>query len=911
MPYRANLIDTSYYQRLLNQPPHDALNQYKLPIIVICAGIIAAICIFVLTINMNTRNLEKEFNGDSKLQVSIFKDWLTLNVNEVERLSRFLAASNSPESMRELFHMVVGSTINREVFNGIYLVSANGSGRHLEVRSAVTRGTDPEKVLEQPFLAKEIALSLRTKKPVATSPLVFSDDPERRNKIAIIAPILQKGHTQRVIMAVLDPGMLIETLRRQGNFDKAEEYIFDMQEDGSEQMIYGKANASTRRISFYSSAPSSSVIKNISAFSYAETIPLLNRQWKMLFVPTNRYISKANTFAPWLLMTACMVLSVLTAAFLYHLIGQNVRTEQIVRERTAKLLDIGNHLKAQSLDLLKAKIEAETANKAKSDFLANVSHEMRTPLSSMIGLSELMLETDLTTQQEHNLRTVLNSGELLLELINNMLDFSKIESGKLELDLIPFDLQAAIEDTAELFLPKTWEKEKQLELLVHFTPGTPRYVIGDAIRIRQIISNLINNAIKFTHAGYILVKTERIEDPVPEGFVKIKISVQDTGIGIPKNKLDVIFEKFTQADNSTTRKFGGTGLGLSICKQLAQLMHGEVAAESVHGQGSTFSFTVTLERDQEEEKPESPRLVSSSILRGKKTLIVDDVKPSITILSEQLASMGMLSVATHTPSAALEILAEAQRKGTPFDLLITDYILPEMESDAFTQRVKDIYPDMPVIMVTALAERGYMQLFASSGCDACLTKPVKTAQLLDILNRLFEARHAGRGLSMLTPEAVSGSRKPSASVTQEDNGFLESAEILLVEDNKANRDLGIRLLENFACHPTIARNGEEAIDIIRKRPFDLILMDCQMPEMDGFEASSLLREMKERGEIADIPIIALTANAMKGDKEKCLESGMNDYLTKPLRRNALRNILMEWLPPKEKRLIKNNDSWAV
>ncbi|HEX2622621.1 MAG TPA: response regulator, partial [Phototrophicaceae bacterium] len=377
------------------------------------------------------------------------------------------------------------------------------------------------------------------------------------------------------------------------------------------------------------------------------------------------------------------------------------------------------------------------------------------------------------------------------------------------------------------------------------------------------------------------------------------------------NKLDIIFEKFTQADNSTTRKFGGTGLGLSICRQLAQLMRGEVAAESVYGQGSTFSFTVTLERDQEEEKPESPCLVSSSILRGKKTLIVDDVKPSITILSEQLASMGIISAATNTSSAALEILAEAQRKGTPFDLLITDYILPEMESDAFTQQVKDIYPDMPVIMVTALAERGYMQIFASSGCDACLTKPVKTSQLLDILNRLFEAKHAGRGLSMLTPEAISGKRKSSVSVAQEDNGFLESAEILLVEDNKANRDLGIKLLENFACHPTTARNGEEAIDILRKRSFDLILMDCQMPEMDGFEASSLLREMKERGEIADIPIIALTANAMKGDKEKCLESGMNDYLIKPLRKTALRNILMEWLPPKEKRLIKNNDSWAV
>jgi len=605
------------------------------------------------------------------------------------------------------------------------------------------------------------------------------------------------------------------------------------------------------------------------------------------------------------------VVSLVSAVLVWKLMPQLLtvpspsKWERLNAELLLNQEDITQRVEERTLQLAEAnaKLEeahklADNANAAKSDFLANMSHEIRTPLNSMIGLTELVLESELNPNQENHLRMVLHSAEDLIEIINDILDFSKIESGKLELDPVPFDLHTAIEETAELFAPKAREKELQLELLTCFMPETPRYVIGDRVRIRQILSNLLGNAIKFTQGGYILVTTEEVREDLPADDIKIKISVRDTGIGIPQDKLKVIFDKFSQADVSTTRKFGGTGLGLSICRQLARMMRGEIIAESTEGEGSIFSATMVLQRDRTvQEETAAP---DRTLLQGKKALIVDDVEPSRTILATQLAGVGIRTSCAGDSKSALRMLIEAKEAGIPFDLLITDYILPEMESDTFTRQAKILCPDMFIVMVTALAEKGYAQIFAGAGCNAYLTKPVRSEQLCDLLVMLFAARRSGKSLSMLSPSAVF--RKNDALLRQgEDNEFLKDAEILLVEDNRPNRDLGIKLLENFGCRPTAACNGEEAIEIVTKQPFDLILMDCQMPEMDGFEASSLLCAMKRKGEIPDISIIALTANAMKGDREKCMESGMNDYISKPLRKTALRNALMQWLPPKKRR----------
>lgn len=541
---------------------------------------------------------------------------------------------------------------------------------------------------------------------------------------------------------------------------------------------------------------------------------------------------------------------------------------------------------------------SQQASAAKSEFLANMSHEIRTPLNSMIGTAELVLESEMTAQQEKHIRTILTSSEALLEIINDILDLSKIESGKLELAPIPFDLEAAIEDTVELFAPKVREKERKVELLFHFTPGTPRHVIGDPMRVRQILSNLLSNAIKFTEAGYIMITAEALLDAsVPENRHIIKLSVRDTGIGIPASKLQIIFDKFSQADASTTRKFGGSGLGLSICRQLTRMMQGDITAQSTPGVGSVFTATMVLEHDRAAPERAGP---DHSELIGKRALIVDDLKPSCDITIAHLTRAGIEATVVSDARDALKLLADARSNRRPFDLLITDYVLSEVANAVFTQQAKALCPDLAVIMVTALAEKGYAQIFASAGCDAYFTKPVRAGQFLDLLTMIFAAKRSGKTLSMLTP--LNTFRKTAVESSVSDSDYLHGAEILLVEDNRANRELVVKILENLHCRVSTAQSGEEAVDMVGTHPFDLILMDCQMPEMDGFEASRMIQEMKHSGIVADIPIIALTANAMKGDRERCLESGMNDYLTKPLRKTKLCEALMHWLPPKNKRV---------
>lgn len=883
----------------------DDLNKYKLPLLVVCFGIISAIFLFVLTLNINTQQLEKDFASDSRLRISTFRDWLYLNVNEVEKLSHFLG--NAPTSEEEsLFHTLVNHTIERDVFSGIYLVKLHGeSPNNATLVSAVTRRSEFSGLLAQKEIKQEIAASILSQQPAATGAIAFDGDKEKNAEIAIIYPIVRSAKVEGAVIALLNPGKRFEAINNDENFNNAKEYIFDDLPDGTEKIVYGRPDEFTHIASMRHAAKISEVIKSTAAFSYDKSLHLFSRQWQIVFIPTSKYMAGANTFAPWAVMSASLLLTVLAGAFLFHLIGQKVLIEKTVRERTLELLYTSNQLKIRGEDLKAAKETAEAASKAKSDFLANISHEIRTPLSSMIGIADLVMETDLTLQQESNIRTILNSGELLLELINDMLDFSKIEAGKLELDPVPFDLISAIEDTMDLFTPKAMDKEKHLELLVRFMPDVPRHVIGDVTRVRQILTNLVNNAIKFTHEGYVLTTVEKVEEPTPEDKVKLRISVEDTGIGIPQDKLNIIFEKFTQADASTTRKFGGTGLGLSICRQLAKMMQGDVTATSVNGKGSTFSFTITLKQDKTVQVAPQPSPSSDlSLLLGKKALVVDDIEASRIILEDHLASAGIVSTSTDNFQSAIVMLANAGKAGMPYDLLVTDYLMSDMQSESFTRHAKSLCPNLIVVIVTSLTEKGYAQIFASSGCDAYLTKPVRKSQFINTLQTLFSAEHYSQNTSMIMPETTF--RKRETLTAKDDDSFLRNAEILLVEDNKPNSELGTKLLENFACKVTTVNNGEEAVAIVKQKHFDLILMDCQMPEMDGFEASSIIRTMKQQGEIPDIPIIALTANAMQGDRKKCLEAGMNGYLTKPLRKAALRSTLIEWLPPIDKRTAANN-----
>jgi signal transduction histidine kinase/DNA-binding response OmpR family regulator len=897
----ANSSDEVFARGALIQQPqeaHDILNRYKFPTITICIGVLLAIFVFVLMMNVSMRQLKREFIGDAKLHSTIFKDWLSENIKEIEYAAHFLALENQPT--QKIADKIIEPLKKHSIFDDVYWITYDKNSLHIH---NAQENNIFSTFLATPSSQKFIFNTLNTKKPALSSPILMPAQNDTLN-IELLFPIVRDGKAKEALLTTLNTHTLLEkAFQNQKKFGDSNGYIFDISDPLQEKLIYGQVSHFIESILKPNQSVNSAILEKNAAFYYSETISLPGRDWKILFIPTNKYMSEASVLVPWAMMIACLISSALTGIFLFYLIGQNARTEAIVRERTIELLYTSNQLKIRGQDLKKAKDAAEAANIAKGDFLANMSHEIRTPLNSMLGLTELVLETELTSQQEMYLRTILNSSEDLLEIINDILDFSKIESGKLELDKVSFDLLTALEDTAELFAPKAREKEKSLELLVYFSPEMPRFVMGDPIRIRQILSNLISNAIKFTHEGYILITAEEVKE-APTDKIKIKLSVKDTGIGIPDNKLKIIFEKFSQADVSTTRKFGGTGLGLSICKYLTNIMQGELTVESVYNEGSTFSAIIILEHSLENHADSI--IANYSTLKGKKALIIDDLEANRIILSNQLARAGIESVSTNNASEALKML-----EGIPpsFDLVVTDYILADRNSEIFTQNIKILYPNLPIIMATALAEKGYAQIFASSGCDAYLTKPIRISQLLDIITMIFEAKKSGKKLSMLTPLTVF--RKTDAKIYVDNNKFLESAEILLVEDNKANRSLVIKLLENFGCHATAVRNGEEAIEIAKTQLFDLILMDCQMPEMDGFEASIILCQMKVKNEISDIPIIALTANAMKGDREKCLESGMNDYITKPIRKAALRNILMQWLPPKEKRVGSKQPLYSV
>ena|GEM_PF-3285612 len=722
-------------------------------------------------------------------------------------------------------------------------------------------------------LRQAINEAIDTGDSAAAARFTLAQEAAQQPTLLIFTPIFQSGRTpdtveQRraqlkgVVLGVFRIGDLIDTALKGAGFeDPVRIQLHDMNAPAPTQWLYGER-----------------LVQSPWAHATRDLF-VGGRNWQITFVPTDAFFSGYLAEQLWQMLLVCMLFSGLCAFLILMVAGRNSWLERLVFERTH--------------ELEKSREKAEAATRIKSEFLATMSHEIRTPMNGVLGTMDLLLDTELDGQQRMYAKNTANSAASLLSIINGILDFSKMEADKMELEIVPFDMRNLAQDVVDMASIKY--REKDIELLLRYPPNTARFVMGDPGRIRQVLLNLVGNAVKFTDQGQVLVTIR--SHTLENNTVTFRVEVADTGIGIPEDQYDRIFNRFNQIDQSTTNQHGGTGLGLAICKKLIELMGGSIGVESVLGEGSTFWVSLPLMTDEAHRTglaavDDNDRMDSL----GAKLLVINNNETGRLVLGEQLGVGPGEIFFAESSAKAIELLQQARDNGQPFEIAIIDNDMPSMTGTDLVRIIKTEaeLPPIQVLLMGSFSRAGDIEALKSIGVSAHLTKPVHTDDLLDVVRCLRDLHRRGE----FPPYLVTRHTVHGPHINQSRRITFENAHILLVEDNPVNQIVASSVLKNMGCSVTLAANGLVAVTLAASEAFDLIVMDCRMPEMDGYEASRKIRDLEKKAGTECTPIIALTANAMADDKAKCLAAGMDEFLTKPIDKKLMKEALIKWLPHK-------------